>query len=315
MFLKTAKDGLNDWWRWLLGIVVVVMGIIVGQLPLTGIALALGNNAGMSRSEIADMADSMDLSPVGIGQNLSLVLALLAFIGGIAGLWVAMKYLHHRPFRSLISPFEKLDWQKILFAFGLWMALALVAEFIFYLIAPHNYTFDLQLGRFIGLLFVSLLVLPFQTSFEELFFRGYLMQGIGLIAPFRWIPWVITSVAFGALHFMNPEVSAFGFGITMAYYIGVGLFLGLITLMDDSLELALGVHAATNIFSALFVTFDDSAIPTAALFRTAEVNMPLTLVALILAAILFTFLAAKRYGWADWTKCFGRVDKPHLMDV
>ena len=40
----------------------------------------------------------------------------------------------------------------------------------------------------------------------------------------------------------------------MAYYVGTGLFLGILTLMDEGIELALGFHAANNIMTALFVT-------------------------------------------------------------
>ena len=85
-------------------------------------------------------------------------------------------------------------------------------------------------------------MVPLQTSAEELFFRGYLMQGLGRIFPMRLLPFVITSTLFGLLHFTNPEVDKLG-DIILITYLSTGFFLGAITLIDEGLELALGFHA------------------------------------------------------------------------
>ena len=100
---------------------------------------------------------------------------------------------------------------------------------------------------------IGILLIPLQTSFEEYFFRGYLMQGLGIVTKNRWFPLIFTSVVFGMLHIANPEVSKLGYGI-LWYYVGTGFFLGIITLMDEGLELALGFHAANNLITALLVT-------------------------------------------------------------
>ena len=108
-------------------------------------------------------------------------------------------------------------------------------------------------------------MLPFQTSAEELVFRGYLMQGLGVLAKNRWFPLIITSVAFGLLHGMNPEVAILGWGI-MVFYIGTGLLYGISTLMDEGTELALGLHAANNVLAAIYVTTDWTVFQTDALY-------------------------------------------------
>jgi uncharacterized protein len=312
MFLQKAAAGENRWWRYLLTFVFVLIGILIGQLPLTYFVEVRASDLGLSVDEKLQMATSLDLTPVGISQNLSLVLALLAFVGGLLALCLCVVHLHKKPFRVIITPKRTINWRKIFFGFGLWMTLALLVELIFYAIYPQNYSFRFEPAQFLGLLAVSFLILPLQTSFEELLFRGYFLQGISLVAPFRWIPLVITSAAFGLMHWMNPEVQAFGAGITMVYYVGVGLFLGIITLMDDSLELALGVHAATNIFGAVFVTFDDAALQTAALFQLGVVDMGGMLIAFFISAALFIFVVSKKYNWRDWTKWYGKIERPQI---
>ncbi len=312
MFLQKAASGANQWWRYLLTLVIVFIGVIIGQLPLTYLVEVKADEEGLSVSEKLDMAATLDLTPIGISQNLSLLLALLAFVGGLLALWLCVVHIHKKPFRLLITPKRAINWQKIFFGFGLWMAFAVLAELIFFAIYPQNYTFRFDSSQFLGLLAVSLLVLPLQTSFEELMFRGYFMQGISLIAPYRWIPLALTSLAFGLMHWMNPEVQAFGAGLTMIYYVGVGLFLGIITLMDDGLDLAIGVHAATNIFGAVFVTFDDAALQTAALFHVSVVDMGGMLIAFFISAAAFIVIVSKKYRWHDQTKWYGKIEKPHM---
>lgn len=142
--------------------------------------------------------------------------------------------------------------------------------------------------------------------------RGYLMQGLGVLARNRWVPLVVTSFFFGILHIFNPEVQKLGMGI-MVFYIGTGLFLGVITLMDDGLELALGFHAANNLTAALLVTADWTAFQTNSIYR--DISDPdlgwdvLIPVLLVYPIILIVF--SKKYGWTNWKeRLTGKVVPP-----
>jgi membrane protease YdiL (CAAX protease family) len=138
------------------------------------------------------------------------------------------------------------------------------------------------------------------------------MQQIGIIAKNRWIPLLTTSVVFGLFHSANPEVAEMGFGV-MVFYIGTGLLLGIMTLMDESLELALGFHLGNNLMAALLITTDFSAIQTDAIFKYSGVEKPVDMlhemivsIAIVYPIILFIF--AKKYHWQQWkTKLTGRI--------
>jgi len=159
---------------------------------------------------------------------------------------------------------------------------------------------------------------PLQTSFEEYLFRGYLMQGIGVIVKNKWVPLIITSVVFGLLHIANPEVDKLG-PVIMVYYIGTGLFLGIITLMDEGMELALGFHAANNLFTALLVTADWTAFKTHSVLKDmsdpetmalGEIFIPVFVIFPILL-----FILSKKYNWTNWKdKLFGKVIEPLKED-
>lgn len=311
MFLKAAYIGRNKWYLYLITVILVVVGTVIGQLPLLGVMFYKAEVNGIAQSEVAGMMESMDFTPLGMDQNLTVFLLLLSFVVGLIFLWIGIRFIHGKPFEAIITPTSKTNWKKVFFSFGLWMFMTMVLEYVFYLLNPSIYTYQFNQEAFLILLAIALFIFPLQTSFEELVFRGYLMQGISLLSKYRFIPLILTSVGFGVMHFMNPEVEKFGLGLSMTYYIGVGLFLGILTLMDDGLELALGIHAATNIYAALFVTFDESAVQTAAIFHTSEVNMELMLVGFFVTAVIFTFIVSKKYRWGGWEKCYGEIEKPH----
>ena len=73
------------------------------------------------------------------------------------------------------------------------------------------------------------------------------------------------SVVFGLLHGLNPEIEKLGY-IALVFYIGTGLFFGIVSLMDEGIELAMGMHAVNNILAALFVTTDWTVFQTEALY-------------------------------------------------
>jgi hypothetical protein len=104
------------------------------------------------------------------------------------------------------------------------------------------------------------------------------------------------------MHIANPEVTKMGYSI-LVYYIGTGFFLGIITLMDEGMELALGFHAANNIIGALLVTSDFGVFQTYAIFKdnsipTAGFETIIVPVFILFPMLLFIF--SKKYGWANW---------------
>jgi membrane protease YdiL (CAAX protease family) len=123
------------------------------------------------------------------------------------------------------------------------------------------------------------------------------MQGFFLMFNSRWVSVILTSVIFASLHLANPEISQFGFYVMVPYYFLAGLFLALITVFDHGLELALGVHWATNFYGATMVTFAGGAIQTDALFTQNNVNATLMLLAFLIQATIFIIFCYKKYNW------------------
>lgn len=236
-----------------------------------------------------------------IGVNAAFVLLVGPLSAMCLGLLFWVKYVHQQGLISFTTSRNKIDYRRVFFSFFIWGFFLVGTVLLSYYTNPENYIYNFKLIPFLVFLFLALILIPLQTSFEEYFFRGYLMQGLGLATKTRWFPLFFTSIAFGLMHIANPEVGKMGY-IILIYYIGTGFFLGILTLMDEGLELALGFHAANNLFGALLLTSDWSAFQTHSILKDiAEPNpgFDVILPVFVIFPILL-FIFSKKYGWKNW---------------
>jgi hypothetical protein len=307
MFIQQVFKFKYDFWRYLIGVVIIIIAVIAGQVPL-GVAVLLEGGYEMVNMTEMQMLQLLD-------SNLSLFLILLSFAAGLGAIFFVVKVLHSQPITALTTSRKKIDWGRFFFAFGLVAIFAIATTLVDYYSNPQDYVVNFQPKPFFIMLVIAVIMIPLQTSFEEYLFRGYLMQGIGTLFKNRWSPLIITSLVFGSLHFFNPEVTKLG-NIIMFYYIGTGFLLGIMTLMDDGMELALGFHAGNNLITAVLVTADWTAFQTNSILK--DISEPSAgwdiLIPVMVVYPLFLFIMAKKYGWKDWgNRLFGKVEKPEML--
>ncbi len=309
-YIQQAFNGENNWGYYILGLFLVFIAVNIGALPLffTAKFMAESNNEFLA-------AAKGNFQSI-LGANLSLFLMILSFVAGIVTLILCVQCIHKRSLRSLVTSRKKIDWSRFFFAVMLWGGISVVVISIGIMLAPEMHVWNFKPIKFALLVLISVLFLPFQTSMEELLFRGYLMQGIGVLAKNRWFPLIVTSVMFGLLHGMNPEVEKLGM-IVMVYYIGTGFLLGIITLMDEGTELSMGFHAINNIVAAVFVTTDWAAFQTDALFvdiSEPSVEMSMFLPVFVLYPLVLVVFS-KKYDWGNWKeKLTGKISEPLEID-
>lgn len=311
MYIQQAFKSLHEWWRYLVGFLIIFIASQIGTIPLIlAVALKVFSNGG----NINELQDQNVLMTV-LDSNLTLFLMLLSFAIGLLAIYLVVRYFHKQPFVTLTTSRKKTDWGRVFFGFGLIVITTLVVTVLDYYSNPQDYVLQFDLIPFLILAVIAIIMIPLQTSFEEYLFRGYLMQGIGVLAKNKWLPLVITSVIFGALHLANPEVDKFG-NVIMIYYIGTGFFLGIMTLMDEGMELALGFHAGNNLITAVLVTADWTVFKTNSVLKDiSEPSAGFDVVAPVLILYpIFLLLMAWRYKWRDWGgKLFGKVEEPIVI--
>lgn len=311
MFIKQAFKSLHEWWRYLVGFLIIFIASQIGSIPLLiAVMFKVMSNGG----NIESIQDPNVMMTV-LDSNLTLFLMLLSYAIGLLAVYLVVRFLHKQPFVELTTSRKKTDWGRVLFGFGLITVTTLVVTILDYYSNPDDYVLQFDLVPFLILAVIAIIMIPLQTSFEEYLFRGYLMQGIGVLAKNRWLPLIITSVVFGGLHLANPEVDKLG-NVIMIYYIGTGFFLGIMTLMDEGMELALGFHAGNNLITALLVTADWTVFKTNSIFKDiSEPSAGFDVIAPVLILYpIFLLIMAWRYKWRDWGgKLFGKVEEPIVL--
>ncbi|WP_348797043.1 CPBP family intramembrane glutamic endopeptidase [Flavobacterium adhaerens] len=305
MFIEQGVNENNKFWKYLLGMLSIAGASFVGQMPMLVMVLFQtvfnGKRYPASDDELLHFFE----------PNLNLFLLLLSYVVALGGIYFVVRFLHQQSFISIITSRERIDWKRVCFSFFLWGVFTIVSIFITYALNPSDFEMNFQPIPFLILFTIATLLIPVQTTVEELIFRGYLMQGFANVLKNRWFPLLMTSTIFGLLHLSNPEVSKLG-NIMMVYYIGTGLLLGIMTLMDEGMELALGFHAANNLIGALLVTSDWSAFQTYSIFKDIsepEVGFDIIFPVLVIYPVLL-IIFDRKYNWSNWIeKLSGSLDK------
>lgn len=285
-FLKLADKGQGNGGTYMFTVVIIFFSLVAGQLLSEIIAV---NQLGFSLTDIPKSAD----------LNLVLTLLLIPFSFVFFAILLCVKFLFKRPILTVFTAREYFDWRRFFTSFGIWgvvLATALGAGIA--IGQPVDWNFDPS--TFFLLLLISIFLIPIQTTAEELMFRGFLMQTFGKIFKKGWVSILLTGTLFGFLHWANPEVALIG-NVLLLYYIGTGVFLGLLSVWDDGMELPMGYHAINNIFASVILTNDWQAFHTDALFidRTGPVFGWESWLTIIILQPLLLFLFSKMYKWKN----------------
>jgi membrane protease YdiL (CAAX protease family) len=238
-----------------------------------------------------------DLSDFGISHNLGLFLLLFPTVVSLLFLILLVKSLSKRTWQEVVNGTNTLRVNRLWTGAAVWGILLTLYFLVDYSLHRENFVFQFDLAKFIPLVLISLIMIPIQASSEEFFFRGYLAQGFAGWTKNRWVVIFIPSILFGLMHAANPEVKEFGFWLSMPQYILMGLFLGVIAVLDDGIELSIGAHAINNIFNSIVLTFPASALQTDALFEQHSYDPVKETVVLVFVSVIAIVFFAKKYHW------------------
>lgn len=302
MFLEKSFRGNN---RWFLYIATIVLVFLATQLASVPIALY---------SMWGNWESLLSGGPIVIKGNTNFGLALLLFTY-TAGFWAlvfCIKGLHGKTVTDVSTGRNKFDWKRCLYGGIIWVILSLITLAIQFLSGDaSSLVFQFEPLKFFVMLLIILIFIPFQVGWEELLFRGYLMQGFARLFKYRWVPLLLTGIIFGLLHVANPEVEEFGFWVSMPQYIIMGLLLSYVAIKDDGMELALGLHLANNILSSVLVTHHASALQTHALFiETAPTSSHMDSIVMFITAVLFVLICNHRYHFLSKNNLMEKIKRP-----
>ena len=296
-FLADAALGLNRWWVWVLGTVsIVVIWQGIGAIPT------------IAACEYVRSANLVDFTCDGfridgVSSIPDFVLSMYGFVIAMIGIWIVVRRLHRKPFTAVLTARPSFDHNRALFAmlvglviFGTLTLLpaALGSEFIEFQ--------SLDAWEYTTFLMFAVVLISIQAGFEEVFFRGYLMQAFALLTRSRVVLAISTAIVFTLLHLANPEPWEYGVVPYVAGIMSLGVFFALLTLLDGGIELAVGIHVSNNLFVALVANTSVSALQTPALFLIEvdeyQLIPGIPMLWLILAIVLALF--NRKYKWFSY---------------
>lgn len=302
-FITAPFRGRNSFWRYFTGSVTpFVVSNLIGAIPLVVVMFTYAGGV------IPQRGGMPDFEAMGINLNFGFALTVFPFILAFFTLVLLVKPLHERTTVTVINGGRRIRWGRIFFSALVWTAISALWLFYSMKTDPGSYILNNTSISLVTLAILALAMIPLQAGFEEILFRGYLMQGFAFFSHNRWLPIVVTSVLFGLMHGLNPEVKEYGFLTMMPQYVFFGLVFAVLTMMDDGIELAIGAHTANNAFLSIFITNKDSALQTPAMYEQLEYNPMQEFGGLVVMSLVFIAIMVIVYKWKDLRKLYSRIN-------
>jgi membrane protease YdiL (CAAX protease family) len=289
-FIQQADAGRSSWAL-----------LIVGMLVVLGGGLFLGGAGTFLFLEMLGAEPSGEWTPEGMGISTPafVVMRFIPHLAALALLAACVRGMHDREFRTLVTGASDVDVARLGFGLGVWAAVMAGLLGVAVTVWPERFELAFEPAAFVAAFVPLVLLVPVQAATEELVVRGYLMQELGSLLGSGWAAVILTALFFGVLHLGTPELQSLGLVATMPFYVGYGLLLGAVTLLDDRLELAIGIHTATNLFTFTTVTYPNATLPVPAIWRLDALDPALLLAGFAVPAVVFLPLAAAWYGWRN----------------
>lgn len=310
MFITQSSPGKNQLWRYFATIILTILAFVAGHIPLFFVVSLYAQKGGFSDADLDRLLAVGGLDQIGVNSNLALIVMLVPFAIALVAMLTCLRVFHVRPIRSVLTSRPRIDLTRIGFAALVWVIVA--GGLVFLVIPTELIRYQFSPADVLPLFLIAILFMPLQVAAEEVLFRGYLMQSIARAFARPIWPIVITSLAFAAVHMSNPEFQN-GFLRVAPIYLGLSLFFGVLCVLDDGLELAIGAHLGNNLFTALILSASDGAMNTASIFQTEVAQVVSHLWTLLLAVPIVLFVLHVRYRF-DWSVLLRPCKAPRHQD-
>ncbi len=288
-YLDWSPAGRGSGWRYLSGTVLILVIWFAGQIVvlLPGLLL-LGGDIG---------ADGSLTTPAPWG---GLLLSLASFLPLFVATPLIVRFLHRRPALTVVTPFRRLDGRLIALGAGLWLVpMAGFAVVTLLLRSGDAPRWNYEPGVFWPALLMAGTLLAMQTSAEELFFRGYLLQWFRKVSGNVWLLAAFSGLVFGVPHLVNPEVagsSGLEWVPALAIYFATGFSLAVVSVRSGTIELALGAHYVNNFVNVVLITTENSALGAPSLWVDVAPDVVEAAVTSVVSAAIFILLAWRVRG-------------------
>lgn len=272
-YLEVAARGQNQWWRYALTIVVLLVTTLLVQVASTIVTVSSGMVDLKTGALVGELPPWLFLS----------MMAAFPILGG--ALLLCVKLIHRRSPWTLLGPGGSLRWRVLIRTGATLFALLGVVTLLQWWLSPGSLRLSFEPQGFLLMLPLVLLLVPLQAATEELFFRGWLMQGLGRGGRWAWPAVLINSGLFALLHLGGGFIDGGLGALDLFYFFGIGALASWVTLRDGRLERAIGLHVGVNLFGFTVVGNESPLVELPTLLTDKLVtNDPINMAGLVAAA-------------------------------
>ena len=266
-FVARAGEGRNSVPRIILGSLIVVVVWFSGTFAIIA-AAAYVSMMGM----LPELTGAFASDPLkGMSETrFGMALSIFTLVAIWPGVWITVRLLHKRRLHTLFGASGWLAWGDFRRAALVTLAVVVVISLVNMAYEPTVERSSLALSTWFMLVPVMAVILLLQTSAEEIFFRGYLLQTLAHRFRSPWIWAVAPTLVFAVAH-LSPGAQPW-MGVLIIF--AIALFaLGAVALVwaTGNLGAAMGMHFANNLVALLFLTNGNDA-GTLALFIMPPVD-------------------------------------------
>jgi membrane protease YdiL (CAAX protease family) len=276
-------------WRWIAGTLLILFSwTLVGAILTAAVAhlfqLDLKALAG------SDLASRAKLSTYPTWRSASAI--LISFLPLLTTTLIAYRTILNKPAMEIFSETLKLNPRRIGRGALVMSGILIVTSLPDLFLNRSDYTFTFKASQFIPYLAIAAILIPMQTSAEELFYRGWIQQWLDNGRRPIWVVSLANGALFALPHLANPEVNGELF-LAVIGYGATGFMFSWVSFRDRSIEISLGAHAANNLLAGLLVTSADSALPSSSIFTTPTVTWGPAAIVSVLIVPIFIWLTRK----------------------
>lgn len=227
------------------GVIAVVVGLVGYSIASTSVTLgveALGwavEAKGSPFPDYAARATAFETAWGLLAANLGISSAILV----VAGL---LRFLHRRRAAWIWSVSPGIRWRYLLACFLAGVVVLVGLQFLVSGVPVLNPQQGLA-----GFVVAILLTSPLQAAAEEVLFRGYLMQALGLVWRNQWFPVIGSALVFALFH-GTQNLALF------SHRFAFGLIMGALAWRTGGLEASIGAHIANNLGAFLWAALTSS---------------------------------------------------------
>ncbi len=273
--------GRHQIWRYLITLLLIFIVYIIGFIIL--LIYAAFTDLYMTQKGRINPLD------LGISPYFFLLLFTLPFLFSLLALIIGIKWIHRSRLFAFINRNSNINYIIIIQTAIGWFLFLTLIHLLLWLLNAAEYQYIGFSYQWLWLLITALVISWIPITFEEIFYRSYLLYALscrtGILTAV-----VITTLIFGLSYWYNPATEIYDWAIMMLYYTGLGAAMAYLALKYNGIEACLGIRWAQQLHSIVFIHSSNAVFNTGGIIQQKILSPAVFIFITFIGMITFIYL-------------------------